>query len=128
MHYHAEVWLKSIEEKDENGIKDAVDTIMEPYQNGFASSDPFFDWYEIGGRWDDSGNGTIMEMVIPVSEVLEDAICHTLLTEEDGGCYHTEIWTGDRFIPNPDFDGLILKKLKQLEITNGYLVTVDYHN
>lgn len=45
MHYHAEVWVPSL-----NGLDQQLQFIMEPYREGDTDGG-FWDWYQIGGRY-----------------------------------------------------------------------------
>jgi len=53
--------------------------------------------------------------IVNVSEIREDLSCYTLIIPEVG-IFHQEEWSEN--VPD---------KLKELNIVNGYLVTVDYH-
>lgn len=59
-----------------------------------------------------------------VRKTSPDLNCYTLMVGEDH--YHKEIWDRNKWVKT-DFDGGVLKKLEELGITDGYLVTVDYH-
>jgi hypothetical protein len=127
MHYHAEIWIKTIEDRDEHEIEDMVETIMSPYQEEYGSgSEHFWDWYEVGGRWSHGKNNITPVSMLPSLDEIDSFTCATLITET-GYIYHDQLWTGDAFIPNPAFNGRVLPKLKQLGIEDGYLITVDYH-
>jgi hypothetical protein len=52
--------------------------------------------------------------IIEVKDVPDDLDCYTLVVEDE--VFHKS-----------DFDGNVKKKLAELGITEGYLVTVDYH-
>lgn len=100
------------------------------------NKESFYDWYEIGGRWtgshdnfnpeDDPENLENGELkwptewarhdgdIIAVKDISDDLDCYTLVV-------------GDEVFHETDFDGNVKKKLSELGITEGYLVTVDYH-
>ena len=65
--------------------------------------------------------GDIME----VKDLPESLTCYTLIVQ--GQVFQREIWTGDDFIGG-GFDGLVVSVLKNLNVTRGHLVTVDYHS
>jgi hypothetical protein len=50
MHYHCEVHLEEKPE-DFSELESMVERIMSSYQEGYAYGNPFWDWYQIGGRW-----------------------------------------------------------------------------
>jgi hypothetical protein len=62
--------------------------------------------------------------VINVSDIKDDFYCYTLMVGKE--CFHKEVWNGETFV-NTEFDGNVKGKLLELNITKGYLVTVDYH-
>lgn len=64
--------------------------------------------------------------IMPVSEIGEDLDCHTLIVDDK--IFHTEEWSDhvDDFI-HTQFSGDVKEMLNRLNITDGYLVTVDYH-
>ena len=62
--------------------------------------------------------------VIPIEVIGDDLTCYTLMVAER--VYHQKEWNGDDFIPT-GFDGNVKRKLDELKIREGYLVTVDYH-
>jgi len=63
--------------------------------------------------------------VIPVSEVPENLTCYTIVLL--GKVLHEEEWNGEKFVKGK-IDGKTIKEvLKENDITDGYLVTVDYH-
>jgi hypothetical protein len=126
-HYHAEVWIDKKPE-DQQDLEDIIKDVMEPYQQGYAYSESFWDWYEIGGRWsgEHKTDNDPFEDCTPIEDIKPDQTCKTFLTV-DGDIYHKQLWTGDNFIDNPDFDGLVIPKLDSMLLPGGYLVTVDYH-
>lgn len=63
--------------------------------------------------------------IIPVSEINDKLDCYTLIVGDN--VYQTEIWEGGDF-KKTDFDGNVKNMLDKLNITTGFLVTVDYHN
>jgi len=63
--------------------------------------------------------------IIPVDQVTEDLTCYTLIISKD--ILHIKEWTGENFVKT-GFDGKVKQELDQLGITDGYLVTVDYHS
>ena len=64
------------------------------------------------------------EDIIPVKDITDKLTCYTLVVGKD--VFHMEEWTGDKFEAT-GFDGIVKNKLDELKITDGYLVTVDYH-
>lgn len=74
-------------------------------------------------RWSTDFEPHLGDM-LPVGEVKEDLSCYTLIVK--GQAIHKEIWNGSEF-KTTGFDGNVLNKLDELGITDGYLVTVDYH-
>lgn len=63
--------------------------------------------------------------VVPIGEVKDTVTCHTLILGEK--IYMVERWTGKAF-EKTDFDGKVKPMLAKLGVTNGFLVTVDYHS
>jgi hypothetical protein len=63
--------------------------------------------------------------ICTIEELPEDFECYTLLA--NGQVFHKEIWTGHRYTKT-EFDGKPKKRLQEMGITEGYLVTVDYHS
>ena len=119
MHYHCEVYLPDYSRA---GLEKQVEAAMEPFRETFTPDfeekvGGFWDWWVIGGRWGHAGN------VTPVKSA-ENKTCHTLII--DGIAYLTERWNGDCYMPT-GFDGKAKAKLAELGITEGFLVTVDYH-
>ena len=62
--------------------------------------------------------------IIPVNQATDDLTCYTLIIGKD--IFHIKEWDGNTFATT-GFDGKVKQKLGQLRITDGYLVTVDYH-
>lgn len=62
--------------------------------------------------------------ICAVVDTPEDLTCFTLIV--NGSVYHMEEWDGKNW-NNTGFDGKVAKKLKELNVTKGVLVTVDYH-
>lgn len=62
--------------------------------------------------------------IIPVSKIKKDLECYTLIVKEN--VYHKKEWNGEDFIKT-DFDGNVSKRLNELGIKEGYLITIDYH-
>jgi hypothetical protein len=62
--------------------------------------------------------------IMSVNDIRPDLDCYTLIVS--GVVYHTDKWTGKEFIKT-EFDGNVSKQLNKLGLSNGYLVTVDYH-
>jgi hypothetical protein len=92
MHY----LLKLIVPGDVEVTDELITNIMNPFDETapHITSHSFFDWYEIGGRWDNySGNGNIY----PVSLVGADDTAHRVIIAykgEDAGWYaHTMLVT-----------------------------------
>jgi len=63
--------------------------------------------------------------ILPVDSIPSDLKCYTLILGDK--ILHKEIWTGGAWV-DTDFDGSVKKALEENEITEGYLVTVDYHS
>lgn len=63
--------------------------------------------------------------ICPVEKIENDLFCHTLIVNEK--VFHTYEWNGEEF-EKTDFDGNVKEQLKKLNITDGYLITVDYHS
>lgn len=63
--------------------------------------------------------------IAPVSAIKDTLKCYTLVVR--GEAYSQERWTGDEW-EKTDFDGHVAKKLSELGVTDGFLVTVDYHS
>lgn len=66
--------------------------------------------------------------VIPATDCPKELTCHTFMAA--GEFWHVENWNGpdgEGFSKNPDFNGNVAEKLAALEITDGFLVTLDYH-
>lgn len=63
--------------------------------------------------------------LMPVSDIRNDLTAYTLLV--NGDVFHQEQWDGEK-LNKTDYDGKVAPKLADLGITNGYLVTVDYHS
>ena len=63
--------------------------------------------------------------VMEVRDIPELLSCYTLVVK--GQVEQERVWNGEDFVAT-DFDGLVVPKLKELGITDGYLVTVDYHS
>ena len=62
--------------------------------------------------------------IIPVDQVPDDLSCYTLMV--DGKVFHKEEWGGENLVKT-DFDGNVANRLQELGISDGFLVTVDYH-
>jgi hypothetical protein len=68
--------------------------------------------------------------MMALKDIPDDMSCYTLIVCRKSGdpeIHHMENWNGNNFVPGK-FNGLAKPYLKQLGITNGYLITVDYHN
>lgn len=63
--------------------------------------------------------------VIPLTNAPNELQAYTLVA--NGEAFHKEKWNGKDWVDG-GFDGDVLAKLKELYITNGYLVTLDYHS
>lgn len=46
MHYHAEVWVPTLE-----NLQEQIEEILAPYSEHGNNEEAFFDWWQIGGRW-----------------------------------------------------------------------------
>lgn len=62
--------------------------------------------------------------VISLMNAPADLTCATLIVGDQ--VFHQEEWTGAEW-RKTDFDGSVIKRLKKLGVTDGVLVTVDYH-
>jgi hypothetical protein len=62
--------------------------------------------------------------VISVSEIKDNLDCYTLIINDS--VLHEKEWNGKDW-NKTSFDGKVAKKLAELKITEGFLVTVDYH-
>lgn len=112
MHYHAEVWLKDL-----YGVEEQVSKALAPYEET-DKGEGWWDWWRIGGRW--AG----VHDVCAVSLLSEDFLCYTLVV--DGQVFHKRGWDGNEFV-DTEFGGHVLFQLYKLGITDGFLITVDYH-
>ena len=65
--------------------------------------------------------------VMHIAGIKDDLTCYTLIV--NGKVYHKEHLDHENltFLKNPEFDGNVMKKLNELGIKDGYLITVDYH-
>jgi len=63
--------------------------------------------------------------VMPISEIREDMSCFTLII--NGEVLTKEKWDGENWIGGTMADRTVKKVLADMGITDGYLVTVDYH-
>lgn len=70
--------------------------------------------------------------IMPLAEVRDNMSCYTLIIAsniDEPEVLHFETWDGKTFNKNEEFDGNNVKAfLKSKGITDGYLVTVDYHD
>ncbi len=177
MHYHAEVWLPSKED-----VEEQLAEILGPHQEG--ENGGWWDWYQVGGRWsgahhteyspekdprnwercgickgtgireDKACNGCHHHTedgkleqqvegrrgwcvkwptgwapydgdVIPVAEVADDLKSYTLVVP--GEVLHQQIYEpGGGKMVDQDM-GTVKQELAKRGITEGYMVTVDYH-
>ena len=149
MHYHAEVWVPEPKalfgSSFKENIEKAVEVSMTPYQQ---NGDGWWDWYQIGGRWtgihapdydpntdpENIENGSVKwptlwvhfpSDIMKVEELPELLNCFTLVIKNQ--VEQEKAWNGEDFVAT-GFNGLVAPKLKELGITDGYLVTVDYHS
>lgn len=62
-----------------------------------------------------------------IAGIKDDLTCYTLIV--NGKIYPKEHFDYENltFLKNPEFDGNVMKKLNELGIKDGYLITVDYH-
>jgi len=63
--------------------------------------------------------------IMPVKEISDDLQCYTLILNGKD-VYHRKEWNGKTF-EKTAFDGMVKQKLDEMDITDGYMVTVDYH-
>jgi len=73
------------------------------------------------------------EDVIPLKDARKDLSCYTLILiqneYDEPTIYHMENWTGKDFVKSDKFTGDNIKDFLAGEgISDGYLVTLDYHN
>jgi len=61
--------------------------------------------------------------VIALSDIDDDFGCYTLIVDE---VYHIKEWNGGTLVET-GFDGKVKPFLAEMGITDGYLITVDYH-
>lgn len=117
MHFHAEVHLKSLENWEKE-----LDDIMSKYHEDDGG---FYDYWDVGGRFAGAHSQIKIRnfftkhpdnIVLPVKDLPEDLIAYTLIA--NGQVFH---WEED------GKEEPIKKKLKELGITDGYVVTVDCH-
>lgn len=143
MHIHAEVYLESLDDWE-----NMVDAIMKHYQVvgdwepeedsrgvDYDYSVCFWDWYEVGGRWSGAHKAITYKDYLDKKEnkegaakKLEENIAKVVdLPPDFEAC--TLVANGQVFHEYDDLDkGInIKKKLKELGITEGYVVTIDYH-
>ena len=155
MHYHAEVWVqKEFLDKFPDSLRllcvqDAVTAALAPYdENDCDDNSGWWDWYQIGGRWtgthvpgydpntdpENIENGSVKWPtswvhftgdIMKVEELPKLLNCFTLVIKDQ--VEQKKAWNGEDFVTT-DFDGLVVPRLKQLGIFDGYLVTVDYHS
>lgn len=64
--------------------------------------------------------------ILHVSEVPPDLNCHTLLLAETEPIVRDK-WDGHAIVKT-DFDGKVKAELERRHVTEGYIVTVDYHD
>jgi hypothetical protein len=66
--------------------------------------------------------------VIPLADAKDDLTCYSLIVSNgpDTQVFHVKEWDGDTFVET-GFDKQVKPKLAELGITDGYLITVDYH-
>lgn len=64
--------------------------------------------------------------VIPVSEIPEELTCATLIVGDK--VYHDSYWNGNGFVETEFKEQTIKGKLIELGVTDGYLITLDYHS
>ena len=62
--------------------------------------------------------------VIGVADVSADLTCHTLIVADKA--FHQKEWDGEHFVET-NFGGKVAARLAELGITDGFIVTVDYH-
>lgn len=128
MHFHAEVHIDSLE-KDGESLSRIVFDVMVPYYMSFDESDhedAFFDYSSIGGRFDKmhSENNVCEVKNIP------DSLRAGLIVA-GGKVFDYENEFDDSYIgfvmKKKTRGYLVKKKLEELGINSGYIVTVDCH-
>lgn len=143
MHYHLEIVMPPTED-----VQTAVSQILEPFsRHRQDSSSPFWDWWEIGGRFADAKNGM---NVTRFDQMPADFQCFRLIIgmQWDGSLeaafmLSREFWNGITF-QNAAWNGNIVEglelhanrlKMYSDEYRRGatpqpdwLVVTVDYHS
>lgn len=63
--------------------------------------------------------------ITPVEKITDQLTCHTLLANNE--VFQVEEWTGEEWKKNERFGGDVQAMLRSMGITDGMIVTVDYH-
>ncbi len=63
--------------------------------------------------------------VISVSEIKDSLECYALIIGDK--IFQDAVWNGKDFV-STDFNGNVMETLRKLDVSSGYLVTVDYHS
>lgn len=123
MHYHAEVWIPEYDDRPatlEAAVMNEIERFKEEYKdedgNWQYREDGWWDWFQIGGRWDGVHTPTNVAHVDNISNELTCArlVLGEKIIEEE----YTSFATGFN----------VKAKLTELGFNaGGYLVTVDYH-
>ena len=135
MHYSLEIILPAMPIEH---VEKAVAELMAPFDENNdspnASSRPFWDWYQIGGRFTDGREIRPLSDVSPDREVFSVMIVAPLKDGRlvPGFMTVKELWNGVSFQPSA-WDGkvssaLLVASVKGIETDPSWLaVTVDYH-
>jgi hypothetical protein len=139
MHYHAEVHITSTEDVDAQ-----VAAIMAPFDENQHPKKGIWDWYQIGGRWTGAHDGYDPESdpensgkwptewkrysgdIIPVQSIKDTLSCAALFVR--GKVYQDEVWDGQYWVATDFQKQTVAEKLASLNISDGWLVTVDFHD
>lgn len=110
----------SMEHPEEERRRDTHKLFMKYFPNFKGEIPVYRDQYKEGG-----GEGDICK----VSELPEKFSCHTLIIpgKRSAEVLMTQEWDGKDFVKT-SFDGDAVAELKKRGLTDGYLVTVDYHS
>ena len=146
MHYHAEVWIK-----DNKNVDEDLKAVLAPFKDDeIGTAGLFWDWYMIGGRYkgshvpgyDRETDPAHIDVytkkvmwptqwrpldrdVAAVSSLPDKLLAFTLILPDK--VLHERTWNGDEYV-DTGWDGNVIQVLRDNNITDGYLVTVDYHD
>ncbi|KKN76500.1 hypothetical protein LCGC14_0370090 [marine sediment metagenome] len=123
MHYHAEVYVR-----DTDNLQEQVARIMAPFkerEDGSYDKRRWWDWYVLDGRW-----RSVSGLPTTIKNAKDELTCFTLMI---GECVlHQEVFVYNEEEPDKSYhrqlwDGKVKPILDSMGLTEGYLVTVDYH-